>query len=152
MRDLIQGGGLVMLSQYGLVKVLRVEAYMQGTIRLMGVGEWWYPLPWWPCHWVSIQSVPGTQWVPCIGHAAPGLWKGWSWWCRYGAYCQWCQRSLGKALFNAIMSQTWAVEQEEVTLGDCALRGSQGQSTRIDFNVIAMLLDGGLLHCEPWCR
>ena len=31
-------------------------------------------------------------------------------------------KKLGKALFNAIMSQTWAVEQEEVTLGDYTLR------------------------------
>ena len=29
---------------------------------------------------------------------------------------------LGKAHFNVIMSQTWAVEQGEVTLGNCALR------------------------------
>ena len=29
---------------------------------------------------------------------------------------------LGKALFNAIMSQTWALEQGEVTLGDCTLK------------------------------
>ena len=33
-----------------------------------------------------------------------------------------CQRSWGKALFNAIMPWTWAVEQGEVTLGDCTLR------------------------------
>ena len=29
---------------YGLIKVLRVEAYMEGTIRLVGVGEQRYPL------------------------------------------------------------------------------------------------------------
>ena len=39
MSDLIQGRGFVMLSHYGLVKVLRVEAYMQGTIRLAGVSQ-----------------------------------------------------------------------------------------------------------------
>ena len=33
---------------------------------------------------------------------------------------------LGKALFNAIMFQTWAVEQREATLGDCTLGGGKG--------------------------
>ena len=31
------GRGFIMLSHYGIVKVLRVEAYVQGTIRLIGV-------------------------------------------------------------------------------------------------------------------
>ena len=31
-------------------------------------------------------------------------------------------KELGKALSNAIMSQTWAVEQGEVIWGDCTLR------------------------------
>ena len=30
--------GFVMLLHYSLVQVLRVEAYAQGTIRLVGVG------------------------------------------------------------------------------------------------------------------
>ena len=37
MSDLIQGRGFIMLSHYGLIKVLRVEAYAQGIIRLVGV-------------------------------------------------------------------------------------------------------------------
>ena len=36
--------GFVMLSHHGLVQVLRVEAYMQGTIRLAGIGEGRYLL------------------------------------------------------------------------------------------------------------
>ena len=35
-----------MLSHYGLGKVLRVEAYVQGTIRLMGVNEGRNPFIW----------------------------------------------------------------------------------------------------------
>ena len=35
---------------------------------------------------------------------------------------------VGKALFNAIMSQTWDVEQGEVTLGNCALGGGKGSA------------------------
>ena len=31
-------------------------------------------------------------------------------------------KELGKAHFKAIMSQTWAVVQGEVALGDCTLR------------------------------
>ena len=33
-----------MLSHYGLVQVLTVEAYAQGTIRLAGISEGRYPL------------------------------------------------------------------------------------------------------------
>ena len=33
-----------MLLHYGLIKVLRVEAYMECTIMLLGVGEQRYPL------------------------------------------------------------------------------------------------------------
>ena len=38
-RNLLKGRGFIMLSHYGLVQVLRVEAYVQGTIRLAGVCE-----------------------------------------------------------------------------------------------------------------
>ena len=38
MRDLIEGRGFVMLLLYGLVQVLRVETYAQGTIGLVGIG------------------------------------------------------------------------------------------------------------------
>ena len=41
MRDLIQGGGFVMLSYYGLVKVLRVEAPKVGYKRYRTVHAWW---------------------------------------------------------------------------------------------------------------
>ena len=37
MRDLIKGRGFIMLSHQGLVKVLRVKAYVECTIRLVGV-------------------------------------------------------------------------------------------------------------------
>ena len=37
MRNFIDSRGLIMLSQYGIVKVLRVEAYALNTIRLVGV-------------------------------------------------------------------------------------------------------------------
>ena len=43
MSDLIQGWGLVMFSHYGLIKVLRVKVYMEGTIRLLGISQWWHP-------------------------------------------------------------------------------------------------------------
>ena len=33
-----------MLSHYGLIQVLRVKAYVQGTIRLVGISEGRYPL------------------------------------------------------------------------------------------------------------
>ena len=33
-----------MLSHYGFVQVLRIKAYVQGTIRLAGIGEGRYPL------------------------------------------------------------------------------------------------------------
>ena len=33
----------------------------------------------------------------------------------------------GKALFNAMMSQTWAMEQGEVTGGNCTLVWGEGQ-------------------------
>ena len=33
-----------MLSHYGLIKVLRVKAYTECTIRIVGIGEQRYPL------------------------------------------------------------------------------------------------------------
>ena len=39
MSDLIQGRGFIMLSHYGLIKVLRVEAYVKGTIRFARIGQ-----------------------------------------------------------------------------------------------------------------
>ena len=44
MGNIVKDGGLVMLLHYGLIKVLRVEAYMQGTIRLAGLCEQRYLL------------------------------------------------------------------------------------------------------------
>ena len=46
MGDLIEGKGLIMLSHYGLLQVLWVKAYTQGTIRLVRVHEEQYPLSW----------------------------------------------------------------------------------------------------------
>ena len=46
MRDIIKGRGFVMLSHYGLVKVLRVEAYVEHTMRLAGVCKGKYPFGW----------------------------------------------------------------------------------------------------------
>ena len=43
LRNLLWGRGLIMLLHYGLVQVHRVKAYMQGSIRLKGVGEQRYP-------------------------------------------------------------------------------------------------------------
>ena len=39
MGNLFYGGGFVMLSHYGVIKVLRVKAYTECTIRLVGVGK-----------------------------------------------------------------------------------------------------------------
>ena len=63
---------------------------------------------------------------------------------------------LGKACFKAIMSQTWAVEQGEVTLGNCTLRVGllghvhlgQRWCTRAGFMEVAGVLMG-LLCCVP---
>ena len=57
----------------------------------------------------------------------------------------------GKALFNAIMFQTWAVEQGEVTCSDCALRaGLLGpialgprRCTRAHFKIDLRGIEGG---------
>ena len=57
-------------------------------------------------------------------------------------------QELGKAHFNAIMFQTWEVEQGEVADGDCTLEWEErllfGQLTRMGFG--AVLLLEGLLH------
>ena len=37
MRNLVEGWGFVMLSNSGLIQVLRIKAYMEGTIRLLGI-------------------------------------------------------------------------------------------------------------------
>ena len=44
MANLIKGGGLVMLSHYSLLKVLKVKTYMLGTIRLVRKFQQRYPL------------------------------------------------------------------------------------------------------------
>ena len=41
------------------------------------------------------------------------------------------------------------MEQGEVTFDDCTLGGGKGGVYKDGFTVIAMVLDGGLLHCKP---
>ena len=63
-------------------------------------------------------------------------------------------KELGKALFNAIMSQTWAVEQGEVTSGDCTLMADlvgsialgQSECTMACLSMDLTGVEGGLLH------
>ena len=60
-------------------------------------------------------------------------------------------KELGKAHFNAIMSQTWAVEQGGVALGNCTLRAEmvgpialeQRQYTRASLNMDLVVVDRG---------
>ena len=54
-------------------------------------------------------------------------------------------KELGKAHFNPIMSQTWAVEQVVVTWADCTLRAYLGQRwcTRVGHNMDLIVVDGG---------
>ena len=60
-------------------------------------------------------------------------------------------KEVGKAFFNAIMSQTWAVEQGEVALGDCSLRADlvgptalgQRQCTRVGLRMDLIGVAGG---------
>ena len=55
-------------------------------------------------------------------------------------------KELGNACFNAIMSQTWAVVQGEVALGNCALgieALEQRQCTRMGFRVDVTVVEGG---------
>ena len=71
-----------MLSHYGLFEVLRVEAYVQGTIRLVQIGERRHPIMvgqetgtitlCQPCYQGCTISVPSIQWVPSSGHAGQG--------------------------------------------------------------------------------
>ena len=59
-------------------------------------------------------------------------------------------KELGKARFNAIMSQTWVVVQGKVALGDCTLRVDvrgfgaleQRKCTRIGLRVEVRVVEG----------
>ena len=60
-------------------------------------------------------------------------------------------KELGNAGFNAIMSQTWAVERGEVTWGDCTFMAALGQSQciRAGLNMDLIVVDWDLLHLTP---
>ena len=66
-------------------------------------------------------------------------------------------KELGKACFSAIVFWTWAVEEGEVTLGNCTLRadlvGSVGlgqrQHTRVGISIDLAGVLKGLLHHVP---
>ena len=66
-------------------------------------------------------------------------------------------KELGKAFFNAIISWTWAVEQGEVTLGNCTLRADmdgpitlrQRWCTRAGQRINLTWVAGGLLYSGP---
>ena len=77
MRDLIKGLGLVMLLHYGLIKVLRVEAYVEACRGLLGKIPTWlagrqgWLHPCLPYHWGCTQYVP-VLYRHSIGPAGKG--------------------------------------------------------------------------------
>ena len=161
MRDLIQGGGLVMLSHYSLIKVLRVEAYMQGTIRLIQVGEQQYPLGWlgnWCSDSLSNHVIehPFDLFPVFYGYLALGM-------------LHWDNRRVSpdgvgtRHIANGVKGVgESSLQCHDVPDLGCGTRVHHlrwlhlGQGARVvykdGFTVIDTALDGGFCIVSPWCR
>ena len=108
-----------MLSHYGLNNILRVEAYTEGTIRFVEICYQRYPFgrPGDRCYDTFCKHViehvlyllPVLDWDFALSmlNGVPDM-------------LPMVPNELGKAHFNAIMSQTTDVEQGAVTLVNCA--------------------------------
>ena len=119
-----------MLSHYGLIKVLMVKAYMEGTIRFVGMNLPWYPFsrPGDRCYDAFCDHViEGVLYLLPVfnGTLCQACWMGrtvqWILMVKAPQMLPMVSKESRKACFNDIMSWTMDVEQGAVTLVNCAL-------------------------------